>query len=279
MPKHQDSTTVIMSLTSVYKTKVKALRSCFVLIFIYLLFPASVIAKNLDNEQYTSRPAREIVWSFESNLLNFNMTLPDASKLQGSAGSFTAGYGRTRKNAWFITRLHVISGPWGSARDGKFDSDYSGTMFDIEYGTAFPRLQLRSGSSPILSIAGGYLDMSGRNIGGNKKAQYDLKASNSDGLEQDFKTSLGELTVTPSIGWSWTRPSRPTGNEEELLQTRVESSSIKLGAIVPLYSRARVSVNKKPEAIGSNEELQRITRTGAVRGYALVSSMTIWLGI
>lgn len=255
------------------------LQSAFLLLWIYLMAPSGVMAENASNERYSSRPARDVIWSFESSLLNFNMTLPDTSELDGSAGSFTVGYGRTRENAWLIARLHIISGPWGTVRDGTFDSDYSGTMFDIEYGAAFPGLQLRGGSCPILSIAGGYLDISGRNIGGNKKSEYGLKVSDSDGLEQDFKTSLGELTVTPSIGWSWTRPSRPTGNEEELLQTRVESSSIKLGAIVPLYSRARVRVSKKAEAVGPNEPLQRKTRTGSVRGYALFSSITIWLGI
>jgi hypothetical protein len=255
------------------------LRSAFVLLWIHILTPSDVMAENAGNERYSSRPARDVIWSFESSLLSFNMTLPDTSELDGSAGSFAVGYGRTRENAWLVARLHIISGPWGTARDGTFDSDYSGTMFDIEYGAAFPGLRLRSGSSPILSIAGGYLDMSGRNIGGNKKYQYNLKASNSEGLEQDFRTNLGELTVTPSLGWSWTRPSRPTGNEEELLQTRVESSNIKLGAILPLYSRARVSVNKKPDNAGPNEQFQRITRSGALRGYSLFSSVTIWLGI
>lgn len=268
-----------MNLTSAYETKVMALQNCVVFILIYLLAATDLMAKNFDSEQYLSRPAREIIWSFESNILNFKMTLPDTSKLDGSAGSFTVGYGRTRENAWLIARLHAISGPWGSARDGKFDSDYSGTMFDIEYGAAFPRLQLRSGSCAILSIAGGYLDMSGRNIGGNKKSQYGLKAKNSDSLEQDFKTGLGVLTMTPSIGWSWTRTARPTGNEEELLQTRVESSGIKLGALIPLYSRARVSVNKQSENAGQNERPSRLTSVGAVHGYALFTSLTIWLGI
>lgn len=279
MFKNREKTALTMNLKSACRTMSPVLQSAFLLLCIHLLAPSDVMAKNASNERYSLKPARDVIWSFESNLLNFNMTLPDTSELDGSAGSFTVGYGRTRENAWLVARLHIISGPWGTARDRTFDSDYSGTMFDIEYGAAFPGLQLRSGSCPILSIAGGYLDISGRNIGGNKKSQYDLKVSDSDGLEQDFRTSLGELTVTPSVGWSWTRPSRPTGNEEELLQTRVESSSIKLGAIVPLYSRARVSVSKKAEAVGPNEPLQRITRAGSVRGYALFSSITIWLGI
>jgi hypothetical protein len=268
-----------MNLTSAYKIMLLVLQSASLLLWIYLMAPSGVMAENASNERYSSRPARDVIWSFESSLLNFNMTLPDTSELDGSAGSFTVGYGRTRGNAWLIARLHIISGPWGTVRDGTFDSDYSGTMFDIEYGAAFPGLQLRAGSCPILSIAGGYLDISGRNIGGNKKSQYGLKASDSDGLEQDFKTSLGELTVTPSIGWSWTRPSRPTGNEEELLQTRVESSIVKLGAILPLYSRSRVTVNRIRESAGSGMAADRISSTGPAKGFAIFSSLTIWLGI
>ncbi len=268
-----------MNLTSAYRAMLPVLRSAFRLLWIYLLATSDVMAENASIERYSSRPARDVIWSFESSLLNFNMTLPDTSELDGSAGSFTVGYGRTRENAWLVARLHLISGPWGTARDGIFDSDYSGTMFDIEYGAAIPGLQLRSGSCPILSIAGGYLDISGRNIGGNKKSQYGLKASNADGLEQDFKTSLGELTVTPSIGWSWTRPSRPKGNEEELLQTRVESSLIKIGAILPLYSRSRVTVNRIRESAGSSAATERISSAGPAKGYAIFSSLTVWLGI
>lgn len=279
MFKNRKKTALTMNLTLAYRTILPVLRSAFVLFWIHILTPSDVMAENAGNERYSSRPARDVIWSFESSLLSFNMTLPDTSKLDGSAGSFAVGYGRTRENAWLVARLHIISGPWGTARDGTFDSDYSGTMFDIEYGAAFPGLRLRSGSSPILSIAGGYLDMSGRNIGGNKKYQYNLKASNSEGLEQDFRTNLGELTVTPSIGWSWTRPSRPTGNEEELLQTRVESSTIKLGAILPLYSRSRVTVKRIRESAEPSAATDRISNAGPAKGFAIFSSLTVWLGI
>ncbi len=261
------------------KKNVTSLRSCFVVIFIFLLAPHEVMAENESRDRYSSRPAREVIWSFESNILNFDMTLPDTSKLDGTAGAFTVGYGRTRENAWLLSRLHVISGPWGSARDGKFDSDYSGTMFDIEYGAAFPRLSLRSGSCPTLSLAGGYLDMSGRNIGGNKKSQYGLKANSSESLEQDFKTGLSQITISPSIGWSWTRPPRPTGNEEELLQTRVESSSVKLGAVLPLYAKSRVTVKRTRESAKPSEVAERFSISGPARGFAVFSSLTIWLGI
>jgi hypothetical protein len=279
MFKNRKKTTLIMNLTSACRTTLPALQIAFVILWIHILSPSDVMAENASNERYSARPARDVIWSFESSLLNFNMTLPDTSELDGSAGSFTVGYGRTRENAWLVARLHIISGPWGTARSGTFDSDYSGTMFDIEYGAAFPRLRLRSGSCPILSIAGGYLDISGRNIGGNKKSQYGLKASNSESLEQDFRTSLGELTVTPSIGWSWTRPARPAGNEEELLQTRVESSIVKLGAILPLYSRSRVTVNRIRESAESSATADRISSAGPAKGFAIFSSLTIWLGI
>jgi hypothetical protein len=152
-------------------------------------------------------------------------------------------------------------------------------MFDIEYGTAFPGLQLRSSSCPILTIAGGYLDMSGRNIGGNKKSKYVGGIYDSPNSEQSFKTGLGEITIAPSVGWSWTRSSRPSGNEEELLQTRVESTNIKLGAVIPLYSRARVTVNKRGESNSPNEPVKVFTSSGSVNGYAIISSISVWLGI
>lgn len=255
------------------------LRRCAAIIFLHLLSPSNVVAENIHNETYQSRPPREVIWSFDSNLMNFDLTLPDASRLQGLAGAFAVGYGRTRENSWLIARLHVISGPWNESRNGNFDSDYSGTMFDVEYGTAFPRLKLRSGSRPILTIAGGHMDISGRNIGGNKKSKYVAGNYNSTDSEQSFKTGLGQIPISPSVGWSWTQASRPIGNQEDLLQTRVESANVKFGAVIPLYSRARVTVNKRGESSKPDKQVKGLTSSGPVNGYAMVSSISVWQGI
>jgi hypothetical protein len=221
---------------------------------------------------------REVTWTFDSSIMMFNKTLPDESKLDGPAGSFTVGYGRTRGNIWLCGRLHVLSGPWGKARDGAFDADYSGTMLDMEYGAAFPGTNLRSGSGPILSLAGGYLDLSGKNIGGNKQAR-DGTPNKTLYLEQSFKASVREVTVTPSIGWIWAKPSRPISNAQDQLNTRVEASLVKLGALIPLNSRSQVAITKRNSESGLSEAPQRLTRSGSTKGFALVGSVSLWLGI
>jgi len=223
-------------------------------------------------------PPREVTWTFDSSIMMFNKTLPDESKLDGAAGSFTVGYGRTRGNIWFCGRLHVLSGPWGKARNGVFDADYSGTMLDIEYGAAFPGTDLRSGSGPTLSLAGGYLDLSGKNIGGNKQAR-DSTTNQTLYLEQNFKVSVREFTVTPSIGWIWAKPSRPISNAQDQLNTRVEASLVKLGALIPLNSRSQVTITKRNPESGLSDPPERLTRSGSTRGFALVGSVSLWLGI
>jgi hypothetical protein len=223
-------------------------------------------------------PPREVTWTFDSSIMMFNKTLPDESKLDGPAGSFTVGYGRTRGNIWLCGRLHVLSGPWGKARDGAFDADYSGTMLDMEYGAAFPGTNLRSGSGPILALAGGYLDLSGKNIGGNKQAR-DSTPNQTLYLEQNFKVSVREVTVTPSIGWIWAKPSRPISNAQEQLNTRVEAYLLKLGALIPLNSRSQVAITKRNSESGLSEAPQRLTRSGSTKGFALVGSVSLWLGI
>lgn len=227
----------------------------------------------------TLRPLpREVTWTFDSSIMMFNKTLPDESKLDGPAGSFTVGYGRTRGNIWLCGRLHVLSGPWGKARDGAFDSDYSGTMLDMEYGAAFPGTNLRSGSGPILALAGGYLDLSGKNIGGNKRAR-DSTPNQTLYLEQNFKVSVREVTVTPSIGWIWAKPSRPISNAQDQLNTRVEAHLLKLGVLIPLNSRSQVAITKRNSESGLSEAPQRLTRSGSTKGFALVGSVSLWLGI
>lgn len=250
-------------------------------LFFYFMFCGApkLFANNESKTGSLTNNTRDIIWSFDSNVLLFNKSLPDESTLKGPAGSFTIGYGRTRANSWILGKLHIISGPWDSAREGSFDADFSGSMVDVEYGTAFPGFDLRSGSSPILTLSAGYIDLSGKNIGGNKKTRQPYEASNSVLVEQDFKTALSEVVLAPGIGWSWAKAARPVSNEQKMLTTRVEASILKLNAIVPVYSRARVIVSKSSINSTANETLKSVASTGHSSGYAFEMSLSLWLGV
>lgn len=241
--------------------------------------PPQLLADDKPYGEGKAESLREVIWSFDSNLLLFNKTLPDESMLEGAAGSFTIGYGRTRGDSWLLGKLHIISGPWDSTREGAFDADFSGSMVAIEYGTAFPGFNLRSGSTPILALATGYVDLSGKNIGGNKKARISNAGADYILLEQDFKTTLSELVLTPGIGWSWAKTARPTSNEQKMLTTRIEASLLKINAIIPIYSRSRVSVTKRDTNEASKETQKYFTFSGSARGYAFEMSVSLWLGV
>lgn len=253
----------------------------FVTNALFLYFPPVLRAegKPSEAELIRTRGARDVIWSFDASVIRHDFNLPDNSAIAGVAGSFTAGYGKINEGSWIMGRISLLAGPWETARDGAFDADYVGTGVDIEYGTAFPGTSLRSGSAPILAINAGYLDLGGRNIGANKKSNSDPNDKSNYYLEQEFKASFGAVVVTPSIGWSWAKPERPKGNEAELLVTRVESSFLKLGLTVPVYSRSRVEVIKRADADGINQGPTRFTSTGMVRGYCIVASAGVWLGI
>ena len=256
---------------------------CGITVTLFICFicfgTSKLFANNETQTGAKTNDTRDIIWSFDSNLLLFNKSLPDESTLEGAAGSFTIGYGRTRENAWILGKLHIISGPWDSAREGSFDADFSGSMVDVEYGTAFPGFNLRSGSSPILTLSAGYIDLSGKNIGGNKKTLQTYASSSAVFLEQDFKTTLSEVVLTPGIGWSWTKSARPISNEQKMLTTRVEASILKLNAIVPVHSRARVAVSKRSVNSTPDDTPKHFTSRGHARGYAFEMSLSLWLGV
>jgi len=234
--------------------------------------------ENVPIKEPAPTAAREIAWTFDSNIMMFDKILPDESKLDGPAGSFTVGYGRIRESNWLFGRLHVLSGPWGKARNGTFDADYSGTMLDVEYGAAFPGTTLRSGSGPILALAGGYFDLSGKNIGGNNQA-HNIASERAFYLEQSFKTAIREIIFTPSIGWIWAKPARPISNAQDQLNTRIEASLIKVGALIPLQSRSQIAITKRTPESGLSDPPQRLTKSGSTKGFAIVSSVSLWLGI
>ena len=230
-------------------------------------------------ELLKTRPARDVIWTFGASMIQYNFRAPDDSKLAGMAGSFVIGYGQVHGDSWMSGRFHILAGPFDMARNSSFDADYSGTSIDIEYGSAFPGTSLRSGSSPFWAIATGYLDLNGRNIGGNRKNNGDPNDAKNYYLEQDFKTNFGGVIVTPAVGWQWARAERPSGNEPELLTTRVESAYLRLGAMIPVYSRARIDVVKREQTDDLSQSPTQHTTTGTMRGYSMTLSTGVWLGI
>ena len=237
-------------------------------------------AEKLDNEALLAlRPARDVIWSFDTSLVQYFATLPDGSELKGAAGSFTVAYGKIRGDSWFTARFHILAGPWDAVRDGAFDSDFSGTMLDFDYGTSFPGTSLRSGSVPTLSIAAGYLDLNGRNIGGNRKGYGNPSERQNFYMDQDFRVSTGAIVVTPAIGWSWVKSARPTGSEPELLLTRLESAAINFGMMIPVYSRARVDTHRRTKEQSITSEPTKQSSKGQLKGYAAVVTASLWLGI
>lgn len=226
-----------------------------------------------------TRPPRTTFWSFDASVIQNQFVAPDSSKLHGVGGAFTFGYGKIRDNSWLVGRFHFLAGPWASARDGAFDTDFSGSGLDIEYGTSFPGTELRQGSTPILFVAGGYMDLSGRNIGGNRKFSGNPEDPSNYYLEQSFKTGFGAIYLMPGIGWSWTKAPRPMGNEPELLMTRVESAYLKVSSTIPVYSRSRVEVIKRSSSEGLSQSPTLHTSTGMIRGYSLILSSGVWLGL
>ncbi len=230
-------------------------------------------------ELLKTRPPREMIWTYAASMIQYNLKAPDDSKLSGIAGSFTAGYGRVHGDSWMSGRFHFLGGPGNTARGGAFDADYGGTGIDIEYGSSFPGTSLRSGSSPFWAISTGYMDLNGRNIGGNRKNNGDPDDPKNYYLEQDFKTSFGAVIITPACGWQWAKAERPSGNEPELLVTRVESAYIRIGAAIPVYSRARVEVIKRESSDSISQSPTQHTTTGSIRGYSVIATTGVWLGI
>jgi hypothetical protein len=226
-----------------------------------------------------ARPPRDIIWGFESTVERYNLRLPDESTVAGMAGRIGVAYGRIRDNQWLMGRFHFLAGPFDLARQGQFDADFSGTSIDFEYGSAFPGRSLRGASVPTLSIAFGYTDLNGRNIGDNRRITGSSTDNENYRREQGFQIHMGLVTVTPALGWTWTKPPRPQGNEPELLSTRIESAYARIGTMIPLYSRGRVEVTKRSADASPRQTASKYKATGHIVGYSLIASAGVWLGI
>jgi hypothetical protein len=123
------------------------------------------------------------------------------------------------------------------------------------------------------------MDLSGKNIGGNKKPSDSGNPDSDELLEQSFKSNFGAVYLLPAVGWGWTKSARPLGNEPEFLITRVESTYLKLGINLPIYSRSRVQVIRRPTSDQISQTPVKESSSGTIRGYSIIISTGLWLGV
>lgn len=189
-------------------------------------------------------------------------------------------------SSWFYgpkfqlnTMLGVMAGPWQRVRNNSFDSDFNGYGGSVDGRYCFMHESCRTGTwVPSLSLGIGYLDLSGRSIGPNRNYDGDPTNRENTFLESNYLIKLSGFVLTPSFAWSTFEKPRPTGNTLDLLTTRMEGVSVKVGVDIPVNVYYRASFKKRDDDQSISQLPKDKTESGRSRGFSIVMAIQAWLG-
>lgn len=199
----------------------------------------------------------------------------DLNNVRGLGGQISFG------PSWFVSpwleagaTLDVSFGPAARVRNNQFQVEHSGVGGSM-YARFSPTLSsLRSNAwTPTVSLYASYFDLNGKTMGRNRVRGTESAPEWS--LEQNFASNYNAIWLVPAIGAAKILSPRPTGNTAELLTTRIEGYFIQIGVMWPVYSRYRVTFERKEDQTSPPESR---SEKGKFKGTSFVLETGLWIG-
>ncbi|MBP9707154.1 MAG: hypothetical protein KBD78_05875 [Oligoflexales bacterium] len=207
-----------------------------------------------------------------------NMRGLEVHTLTGNSVEINFGMKSLGRNWYLDGSVDIRQGPYEPILDRQLDSDYFGTGFTLTWGISAQNLDIRSiEGSYGFALSAKYLDIAGRSIGRNR-SEAAFSAGDKDTIINKYSMRVNELSITPSIFFSWLTTKREKSNKPEHLKTRIEGYMINIGLSVPYSSRykARYDLTERPSADNpdSGAQTSTITEHGSLRGYSFIIALS-----
>lgn len=207
-----------------------------------------------------------------------NMRGLEVHALTGNSVEINFGMKSLGRNWYLDGSVDVRQGPYEPILDRQLDSDYFGTGFTLTWGISAQNLDIRSiEGSYGFALSAKYLDIAGRSIGRNR-SEAAFASGDKDSIISKYSMRVNELSLTPSIFFSWLTTKREKSNKPEHLKTRIEGYMINIGLSVPYSSRykARYDLTERPSEDNPDMSTQTstITEHGSLRGYSFIIALS-----
>jgi hypothetical protein len=227
--------------------------------------------------------SKKDAWNFSISGIRHQLKGGDGNEIIGNG--FLSSFGRSYiTDNWFlIGSFDLILGPYERARKGQLDVEFEGTGASLLFGHNAEALNLRSPEGVHgFTIGVQYLDMTGRSYGKNLKQVREPYYIENEGLIDNYKLRVSNLSIMPAIFFAWFEGARPNGTAKKLLMTRVEAHMITVGFSVPIYAtyKAKYLGKVRTPEIGAGELIDEPRKdSGKLEGFSLIVSYTTLFGI
>lgn len=243
----------------------------------------SVFAKENELEPvFNPDEVRKLYWNFgltgsKHNLISGN----EFEEIKGNSLDVSIGSGYIDNRKYFFGTVDFVMGPFEEAKKIHIDVDYKGVGATFWSGYSAQKIDLRSPLGGYgFSLGLKYSDVRGKSIGLNKKQKVNPNDPDNEGLIDDYSIRSSTFSVIPGIFFCWLEDWRPSGNDPELLKTRLEGLILTIGVNIPIQSSYTSEFNIATKDKDTGNIIQKNQKQkGTMSGYSILVNLTALLGI
>jgi hypothetical protein len=204
--------------------------------------------------------------------------------LLGNAGVVGFGGGYIGASWLTLTYFDQTLGPYEPTGETDLDVDFNGTGVSTFWGYSAQKTDLRSDQGGYgFGLSLSYADLVGRLPGSSRTS---AAANGSEVFTENYVMRVTNLSVAPTIFFSWLAKARDHSNKPENLATRIEGFMLTIGAQIPIESRFSTRyqfrvVERGQIARGQDglrESTANVRERGKLRGYTIVVGLTTMMG-
>jgi hypothetical protein len=199
--------------------------------------------------------------------------------LLGNAGVVGFGGGYIGSSWLTLTYFEQTLGPYEPTGETDLDVDFNGTGVSTFWGYSAQKSDLRSDQGGYgFGLSLSYADLVGRLPGSSRTS---AAANGSEVFTENYVMRVTNLSLAPTIFFSWLAKARDDSNKPENLATRIEGFMLTIGAQIPIESRFSTRYQFRVVERGDEElreSIADVRERGKLNGYSIVVGLTTMMG-
>lgn len=205
-------------------------------------------------------------------------------KLQGNFTGITFGLGQFADNYYLSTEFFILQGPYDRIPDQDETMHFEGAGLTVWMGVGSKDSLIRTEQTLFgLNMGLSYMDINGRSI--SSEGSQEIAIPNNLGKKSyvhHYRFQSIHVMALPGVYMGSFKQSRDKGNQERLLDTRIEGYRLNIYVSIPLFShyRAKYDLYRLNDVSGRFDTAPEASQShGDIFGYTLFVSLSVMLGV
>lgn len=251
---------------------------------INFIFSCTLLSAGVSGNAQTKEHISEKrhAWSFNMTYGRHELFTSHWHSLRGTLATIGLGLGHYSER-WFAScEINILQGPYGHlpSQDEKIKTAGSELIGWLGVSTSDTLLRGNNRQFGLL-IGVSYLDMESKSLQPSQSLEEPFPTDILGGQYLSrYRLQSNQFLALPGFFFSWLKPLRASGREEELLTTRIEGYRLSFYLGIPLYSHYQASYRQhEVEEKRVKKEFVSIKDKGLLYGYSVFISLAILLGV